>query len=122
MSLSIIQVILIVFILFAISRVILRFKEKKIGWRVFLFWSTIWILGIITIYLPSSAEYFAQLLGIGRAVDLILYVSVALLFYLIFRIYVKINQIDEAITKIVRDIAIEKTKNKHESKPTPEDR
>ena len=120
MTISIIQIILIIFILFAISRVILRFKEKRIGWRVFLFWSTIWVLGIIVISLPSTAEYIAQLLGIGRAVDLILYVSVALLFYLIFRIYVKINQIDEAITKVVRDIAIEKTKHKHEPKSTKE--
>ena len=113
---SLIQIGLVVFILFAASRVFLRFKEKKIGWKVFIFWMGIWTLGTIAILSPATTEYFADLFGIGRAVDLILYVSTALLFYLIFRIYVKLNQIDSNITKIVRNSAIEKAK-KNEPKP-----
>jgi len=67
-----IQILLLAFVIFAISRVYLRLKEN----------------------------------GVGRGVDIIVYISLALLFYLVFRIYVMIEDLRHQITYIIREIAL----------------
>ena len=54
----------------------------------------------------------SSILGIARGADLIVYVSVVLLFYLIFRLYVKMEKIEQDVTKVVRKIAIDETVKK----------
>lgn len=107
-----IQIVIIVFALFAWSRAYLRFKDEKITSKEFIFWSLVWIVGIIIVMLPNTTFYLASLFGIKRGVDLIIYVSIVLLFYLVFRLYVKIETIEQDITKVVREIAISKGKKK----------
>tara|TARA_Y100000310_G_C20699391_1_gene828310 strand:- start:1889 stop:2245 length:357 start_codon:yes stop_codon:yes gene_type:complete len=117
---TLIQILLLLFILFAYSRAFLRLKEGTISLREFLFWTVVWVTGIIIVAIPTIIETISVSLGIARPVDLILTLSIALLFYLMFRIYIKINQLEEEITKIVRDVSIEKTKN--EPKPNKDNR
>ncbi|MFC1727906.1 DUF2304 domain-containing protein [Nanoarchaeota archaeon] len=107
-----IQIILALFILFALSRAVLRFKDKKIRTGEFAFWAFVWIVALIVVFIPGSATYFANMLGIGRAVDLVIYLSIALLFYLIFRIYVQIDGVRTDLTKVVQEVAIKKAKKK----------
>ena len=107
-----IQVIFIIFVLFALSRAWLRYREGSIKATEFAFWLILWISAIIIVALPRSVGYISRLLGIGRPADLILYVAVILLFYLIFRIYVAIDGIEHKITKIVREVAIKREKKK----------
>ncbi len=107
-----IQFIIIAFALFAWSRAYLRFKDEKITGKEFFFWSIVWLVGIIIVMLPNATFSLAKLFGIQRGVDLIVYLSIVLLFYLIFRLYVKIETIEQDITKVVRELAISKEKKK----------
>ncbi len=107
-----IQLILILFVLFALSRAYLRYEEGKIRTGEFVFWVVIWVSAIIAIIWPRTVGYLSQTFGIGRPADLILYVALILLFYLIFRAYVALDSIEEEITKIVREVAIKKGKKK----------
>lgn len=107
-----IQIAAIIFALFAYSRVILRYKDKKMSNSGFLFWSIIWISIIVFASIPQVINSFASFFGIGRPIDLVVYVSIVLLFYLIFRMYVKIESQEQNITKIVRNIAMKKSKKK----------
>lgn len=107
-----IQVIIIIFALFALSRTILRFKDEQITTLEFIFWSLVWIIGSIIVLNPNSTFYLANLFGIQRGVDVIVYISIVILFYLIFRIYVKIEKLEQDLTKIVRELAIGKDKKK----------
>jgi hypothetical protein len=43
---------------------------------------------------------------VGRGVDLVIYISVLILFYLIFRTLVRLDKIEKDITKIVREVAL----------------
>ncbi len=107
-----IQIILIIFILFALSRVLLRYNEGKVSTLEFGFWIVIWIAAIIAIALPRTVGYISKTFGIGRPADLILYIAVILLFYLVFRIYVAIDSLEHNMTKIAREVAIKKQKRK----------
>ena len=112
-----IQVLLTVFLLFALSRVFLRFREGKIGLGQFLFWGDLWFLAIFTIFNPGATHYWAQLLGIGRGADVVLYASVIALFYLVFRLHVFIEDIHHDISRLVREMALFQEEKKRTVNP-----
>lgn len=107
---ELIQIIVIIFVLFAYSRVILRFKDKVVTANEFIFWSVIWISIIIVALVPSITSWFSDLFGIGRPIDFVVYLSIILLFYLVFRIYVKLESVEQDVTKVVREITIKRRK------------
>ncbi len=103
---ELIQVLAILFSIFAFSRVVLRFKHKNISLNEFIFWSFVWfgiILGAIT---PKIFEGLSKFIGIKRPVDIAIYVSMIVLFYLVFRLYVKMEKAQSEITSIIRDNAL----------------
>lgn len=115
--LTTIQILLILFILFAISRVLLRAREKVISTQIALFWSAVWIVALIGVVLPNTTTLVADYFGVGRGVDVIVYISLALLFYLVFRIFVMIEDLKHDITNLVRLLALKKpTVNKTKNK------
>ena len=112
--LSVIQILLSIFLLFAVSRVWLGFKNRTISLPGFLFWLIVWILAVIGILEPSFTTYIANLVGIGRGADVVVYTSIVLLFYLIFRTQVMLEDIRHEITKLVREIALRDAENAKE--------
>lgn len=104
---NIIQLMIILFALFAISRSLLRIKDKDINRTEFIFWTCIWLIIIIIATTPSLTDIITQPLGLYRGIDVAVYVSIILLFYLIFRLYVKTEQTNKEITKLVRELAKE---------------
>lgn len=109
---TIIQALMIIFALFAWSRAALRLKDKDIGIGEFIFWSLIWASVIIASIIPKVMEMISSFVGIGRATDLAIYVSIIVLFYLIFRVYVKIESQNQQMTRLVREMAIDRAKKK----------
>lgn len=107
-----IQILLLAFIIFAFSRVILRSREKVISTQASLFWILIWLAALIGILLPATTTKIAEFFGVGRGVDVIVYISLALLFYLVFRIYVAIEDIRHETSFLIRHIALRKTLKK----------
>ena len=68
-------------------------------------------MGII-ILLPDTTSFLAELVGVGRGADLVVYLSIVLIFYIIFQMTIKIEKIERNITKVVRTVAMkEETEN-----------
>jgi len=107
---EIIQVLIIIFALFAMSRAILRFRDGKLTKSEFLFWLAVWLAIIVFAFTPNLTTQISILIGIGRGMDLLMYVSVIVLFYLMFRLYVKAESLEKDITFLVRKFAIENDK------------
>ena len=83
-----------------------------------MFWTLIWVIGIIGILHPATTSRIASLIGVGRGVDAIIYLALSLLFYLVFRLYVMIEDVRREITTLVREISLANAKKtkKHYSK------
>ena len=109
---NIIQIIIILFVLFAWSRAFLRMRGKNISIGEFSFWSFIWIAVIFMALFPDVVSGLSIMVGVGRAVDLLMYISIILLFYLMFRLYVKMDTQAKETTKLVREIAMKNVKKK----------
>jgi hypothetical protein len=109
---TLIQIILVFFLLFALSRVVLRFRGGQIRAMEFVFWATLFSLAIVGVLLPTELSRLAGILGIGRGVDLIIYISIVALFYLVFRLYVALEDVRHEITQLVRKIALKDAKKR----------
>ena len=103
---SIIQVGLTVFLLFAISRVFARFRSSEVSVPGLILWSAIFGSAILAVLFPSVTTQVAKQIGIGRGVDAVVYASIVLLFYLVFRLYVFIQDIRRDISELVTKIAL----------------
>jgi small membrane protein len=103
-----IEPIQIVFILFALFG--LRYSEGQIKSKEFAFWLVLWVAAIVAIAIPRTVSYISNTFGIGRPADLVIYVAVILLFYMVFRMYVAIDNIEQKITTVVREVAIKRKK------------
>lgn len=108
------QILLIVFVLFAESRVILQFKGKRIGVSQLLLWTCVWIVVTIFGLFAPYLWFISKWLGITRLADVFVYASIAILFYLMYRIYTKIESLDQEMTKLTRIITFKE--NEHEEK------
>lgn len=92
----------------AIIITVLRFREGKMTLNMLLIWSAIWILLLIFSIDPNTSSLLASLIGIGRGLDFILIIGLLGCFYLIFRIFNSLENIEEEITQLNREIALER--------------
>jgi small membrane protein len=101
------QILLLAFVLGALAKVIYSYRQRRLVPLDFLFWGLVWMGTASMIIFPDATSYLAHLLGIGRGVDLIVYLSLLISFYLIFRLYVALGRLEQTITALVRAIALE---------------
>jgi len=71
------------------------------------FWILFWLTAGVVALLPQTADTVARLVGVGRGADVVTYASLIAIFYLIFRLYVKIEQVEGEITRLVRKLAMD---------------
>ena len=109
---SVIQILALIFALFAMSRVVLRARDKKISVNELFFWLAVWCGLVFVVFFPQITSKVAFFLGIGRGIDVVIYSSIAILFYLIFRLYVKLEENQRSITLLVRELALNKKRKK----------
>ena len=103
---EIINIFLIIFALFAWSRAIINYKKKRLSTNEFIFWTMIWILVMFVSILPGIFGGIADLLGTESGLKLLVYLSIIILFYLIYRLYVTTKKMNKNLTLIVRRMAI----------------
>jgi hypothetical protein len=103
-----IQVLVVAFALFALSRVVVRFRKRTIGIVEFAVWFSFWIaVGAVGVT-PDTTHRFAALLGVGRGVDAVSYVTLLMLCYLVFRQRMMVRTLEQQLTQLVRKLALER--------------
>ena len=83
-----------------------KYKKGEIGIRLFLLWLVLFISFALLVIFVEKTTLVANVLGIVRGVDLLIYLGFILVLYLIMSLYAKIDKMNSAITKIVRHLAI----------------
>jgi small membrane protein len=108
---TLIKILAIVFIVFAASRAYLRFKDKSLNVAGLFLWIIIWFAALILVFYPRISDIAASFLGLRRGTDTMFFVAIILLFYLVFRLYVKIDKLDNALTSFNTNISKKQHKN-----------
>ncbi|MFH2063372.1 MAG: DUF2304 family protein [bacterium] len=101
-----IQITIIAFALFAAWRTVSRFRAGELGRLHLALWLLLWLAVGVAVALPQAASWLAGLAGVGRGVDMVIYLSVVVLFYLVFRLFVRLEKAEHDITLLVREISL----------------
>jgi hypothetical protein len=99
----------------------LRFKDGKMSFNMLIVWIAIWLLLIIFSIYPDITSALASITGIGRGLDLIIILGLIGCYYFIFKIYNLIENVEEEITNLVREIALENGQSKNNEKENKND-
>lgn len=83
-----------------------RLRVKKITPATFGLWVLVCLIVNFFAFAPKLSDPLAGFFGFGRGLDLLLVSGYALLVYAIFRLYVKIDELNRNTTKLVRALAI----------------
>jgi hypothetical protein len=105
------QMLGIMIILFFIIKLIIQKKKKEINNSEFFIWFLFWIIAFFLVIFIKKIDAFVNNLGFSATgIDVIMYLSIVVIFYLIFRLFIKIEKQEKNITKLSRSIAM-KDKN-----------
>ncbi len=102
------QILMIVVGVFGIVRAIFLFRQRRITFGWLIFWGVIFAGLAVTSFVPAVSYYVSKPLGIERGMDLVIYLAILLLFYLVFKLLLKIEKLEQNITELVRAISLKK--------------
>jgi len=105
------QLLFFLFSFYAVGNVVKKRREGSASRRGVIFWLIFWLIADVAVIWPNSTTVLANAFGIGRGSDLVIYSSLALLFFLIFKLHIKIESINRDVTKVVRDRALRDHEN-----------
>ncbi|HWQ99261.1 MAG TPA: DUF2304 domain-containing protein [Candidatus Methylomirabilis sp.] len=110
-----IQFVLVLALVLALAVTWKRAKQSVISWREALGWSVLWVIAGVIIILPQTTTTVANVFGVGRGVDFVLYASVITLFFLVFKIFLTLDRLERRLTDVVRKDALkELPEQKHD--------
>ena len=107
---QIIQLLLLAFFLFAALKAVWRYRSGDIGGAGLVYWVLFWAAAGVIVAWPDATFYFAKKLGIGRGSDLVVYLSLVLLFFLVFRLMVSFERQKKEVTELTRLQALKNIK------------
>jgi small membrane protein len=101
------QLLASLFILFAMQRIVARFHEARIPRSEVLVWVIFWLIVAGAVWWPEGTDIIANFLGISRGYELVVASSLAVLFYVVFKLFSHVHQLQSDLTKLVRELAIQ---------------
>ena len=101
-----IQIVLICFSVFVTSRIVIRYRRGGLRLLHLVLWGLFWVGVVVAGVQPRATDLIARRLGVGRGVDIAMYLSILTIFYLLFRSFAKIEDLDRQLTRVVRANAL----------------
>lgn len=108
------QILLSTFIVYFIWRIFSKKNKGILKIHELIGWLVIWFVVLVGLWWPGVLSLIALKLGVGRGVDLAIYLALILQFFLIFRLFIKGDRQQQEITVITRSIAIDKAQYEHD--------
>ncbi|KZX15740.1 DUF2304 domain-containing protein [Methanobrevibacter filiformis] len=104
------QILVIIVAIIAIAIAFRSFKNTRVSLTTFILWVILWLVLIVFTVLPESSAILANIFGIQRGLDVLIIFALIGAYYLIFRLFIKLEKIQQNLTELVRFIAIENEK------------
>ena len=101
-----IQIVLLCFAIFAMSRALIRYWRGLTRMLHLEMWLLFWVCVVVVALRPEVTDLLARWLGVGRGVDTAIYLALLMIFFLLFRSFGKIEDLDRQLTKVVRANAL----------------
>lgn len=103
---TVIQILLIIFAVFGFAAAVSRYRRGGIAFRQLALWALLWLAVAGVVLHPETASFVARRLGVGRGADVVLYLAIAAIFYLLFRMLARLEDHERQITRLTRELAL----------------
>jgi hypothetical protein len=90
----------------SLVRIVRRGSARHLSMPLTIVASVVWVCVLVFTWKPSLLDRVAEIIGVGRGVDSAVYFSVLLLLYLVFRIFVRLEYMEDQLTRLTRQDAI----------------
>lgn len=107
------RVILLIFVLLALTKISLRYKDGEMSLRRCLFWIAFWAGAGVLGMAPQWSDYFTRYLGAERGADLFFFLGIVLLAYLVLTLYMQVQRLEQQIARLVRELALKPLNRKN---------
>lgn len=114
-----------------IIRILLLVGLAATGWLVFLRRNklpihimTVFVLigaGAAAIIFPNMTQDAADLVGVGRGTDLVLYMSIVVVMFVLLHYYTKFVELQRQLTEVTRELAILRAEVERTAATAPRD-
>ncbi len=103
-----VQIIALLVLLYLFFKVYRDYSDGRLDWQGVVAWTIIiTVFALIALFPIQLSGTIKRLLGLGRGLDALFVVSIGLLFFLVFDIYLRIDRTEREITELTRKVAIE---------------
>ena len=92
--------------LLAIIWFLIRYLKGKNSLLTVILWAVLWLFVILFSIFPELSMDFAKLFGVARGLDFIIIVVFAVMLYTIFKVYYKLDKLEDDVNKIVKEVAL----------------
>ena len=91
----------------AISKSYVDFRSHLESLQMFIFWTATWIAIVIVAVFPAVIDIIINSFGGGRAgLGTFFGMVIVFLFFVVYRVYVKLERIEQRLTKTVQELAL----------------
>ena len=115
----ILKILTVLFALFAIARVVVRYRRGGTLTAEILFWGCIWAgLGAV-VFVPQKTDHFARFIGVSSGFNALTFIAIAGLLFAVYRLFARVATLQRDLTKLVRLLAIENAERPVEARAQP---
>ena len=91
----------------AISKSYVDLRAKRESLSLFLFWTLTWIAIVGVALFPNIVQFLIASFGEGRTgLGTFFGMGLVFLYFIVYRIYTKLDRIEQKLTKVVQDLAL----------------
>ena len=90
-----------------IGTFLVRYVKGKTSLLTIILWTILWIIVSLFAIFPDISSHFAKVFGITRGLDFVIIVVFAVLVYTIFKLYLKLDNLQDDVNKIVKEVALQ---------------
>lgn len=114
-----IQLLILAIVLVVWWRLYARLRSSELTVVEFVEWFLLWAAVAAVAMVPDATSYVAALVGVGRGADLVTYLGLLLVFYLVFKLFVKFEKLERQLTSLVRSLALRDAERDQPKQPKP---
>lgn len=88
-------------------------RQKKSMWEAML-WSIFWgMVALIAVY-PNTLRYLSQITGIRDQANAMLVTSIGILFFMVFYMVVRLEELEQRQTRLIRQLALRESESEND--------
>jgi hypothetical protein len=90
-----------------ISKSYVDFRAKAESLKIFIFWTITWTTIVLVALFPSIVDVLISSFGGGRTgLGTFLGMGLVFLFFIVYRLYVKVGRIEQNLAKTIQELAL----------------